>query len=163
MLWTTTLTGAQCGAPLGSCCCSIPVCLFCIVCFIIERDGEEGMGDRGEDIQQMTTGRIQTLGHCVEDWAYMIPSQPPPPPWRKSLSNVNRARKHCRSMSRATGAQHTCDAAIPSANMHTFWQKDCAFKWFKLYCFLLNELILGSTHTCTTAALLTVGCVPCIS
>ena len=28
--------------------------------FIIECDREEGMGDRGEDMQQMTTGRLQT-------------------------------------------------------------------------------------------------------
>ena len=30
------------------------------VCFIVERDREEGMGVRGEEVQQMTTGRIRT-------------------------------------------------------------------------------------------------------
>ena len=33
--------------------------LHFFLCFIIERDREGGMGDRGEDMQQMTTGRIQ--------------------------------------------------------------------------------------------------------
>jgi hypothetical protein len=34
--------------------------MFAFLCFIIELDREEGMVDRGEDMQQMNRGRIQT-------------------------------------------------------------------------------------------------------
>jgi hypothetical protein len=38
---------------------------FCIL--MIERDREEGKGDRVEDMQQRTAGWIQTRGRCVQD------------------------------------------------------------------------------------------------
>ena len=43
--------------------------IFTCVCFNVEQDIQEGMGDRGEDMQQRTTGRNRT-------WVAAIRTEP---------------------------------------------------------------------------------------